>query len=167
MFQSYLSKLFKKETGWRYARTAAMYGEHGEKMFVFLGLFERSEFLIDTSPKKCLRVCPCVRLILVLVLGRQTVYGQKTVYPCLSTYIVFENTHTHSNVPHWLRANRQREATRRQQDTTQAREARCVCVSVPRVGWLQKSFRLVIVPPDLTNGIPPPTLSCVQTPTLD
>ena len=40
----------------------------------------------------------CVRLILVLVLGRQTVYGQKTVYLCLSTYIVFENTHTHSNV---------------------------------------------------------------------
>ena len=35
---------------------------------------------------------------MVLVLGRQTVYGQKTVYPCLSTYIVFENTHTHSNV---------------------------------------------------------------------
>jgi len=43
-------------------------------------------------------VCSCVRLILVLVLGRQTVYGQKTVYLCLSTYIVFENTHTHSNV---------------------------------------------------------------------
>ena len=35
-----------------------------------------------------------VRLILVLVLGRQTVYGQKTVYLCLSTYIVFENSHT-------------------------------------------------------------------------
>ena len=30
-------------------------------------LFERSEFLIDTSQKKCLRVCPCVRLSLVLV----------------------------------------------------------------------------------------------------
>ena len=41
----------------------------------------------------------CVRLILVLVLGQQTVYGQKTVYLCLSTYIVFENTRTHSNVP--------------------------------------------------------------------
>ena len=40
----------------------------------------------------------CVRLILVLVLGRQTVYGQKTVYLCLSSYVVFENTHTHSNV---------------------------------------------------------------------
>ena len=105
----------------------------------------------------------CVRLILVLVLGRQTVYGQKTVYPCLSTYIVFENTHTHSNVPHWLRANRQREATRRQQDTTQAREARCVCVypswavcvrvsvSVLRalVGckkvWLQKRFHRIVI----------------------
>ena len=36
-----------------------------------------------------------VRLILVLVLGRQTVYGQNTVYLCLSKYIVFENTHTH------------------------------------------------------------------------
>ena len=40
-------------------------------------LFERSEFLIDTSQKKSLRVCtcarvslcPCVRLILVLVCG--------------------------------------------------------------------------------------------------
>ena len=35
------------------------------------------------------------RLILVLVLGRQIVYGQNTVYLCLSKYIVFENTHTH------------------------------------------------------------------------
>ena len=46
--------------------------------------------------KKCASVC--VRLILVLVLGRQTVYGQNTVYLCLSKYIVFENTHTHSNM---------------------------------------------------------------------
>ena len=45
-----------------------------------------ARFLIDTSQKK---VRVCVRLIiLVLVLGRQTVYGQKTVYLCLSTYIV-------------------------------------------------------------------------------
>ena len=56
-------------------------------------LFERSEFLIDTSPKKNLSVC--VRLILVLVLGRQTVYGQNTVYLCLSKCIVFQNRHTH------------------------------------------------------------------------
>ena len=56
-------------------------------------MFERSEFLIDTSPPKNLSVC--VRLILVLVLGRQTVYGQNTVYLCLSKYIVFENTHPH------------------------------------------------------------------------
>ena len=35
---------------------------------------------------------------MVLVLGGQTVYGLKTVYLCLSTFIVFENTHTHSNV---------------------------------------------------------------------
>ena len=63
-------------------------------------LFERSEFLIDTSQKKSLRVCTrahvhaCtrVRLLLVLVLGRQIVYGQNTVYLCLSKYIVFENT---------------------------------------------------------------------------
>ena len=57
----------------------------------------RSEFLIDTSQKKNLCVCVDVRLILVLVLGRQTVYGQNTVYLCLSKYIpvVFENTHTH------------------------------------------------------------------------
>ena len=38
MFQSYLSKQSKKETGWRYCRTAAM-GNTGKKMFVFLGLF--------------------------------------------------------------------------------------------------------------------------------
>ena len=61
-------------------------------------LFERSEFLLATSPKKTLRVCACVRVILVLVWGRQTVYGQNTVYICLSKYIAFENTHTHSNV---------------------------------------------------------------------
>ena len=34
-------------------------------------------------------VCPDVRLILVLALGRQIVYGQNTVYLCLSKYIVF------------------------------------------------------------------------------
>ena len=38
MFKSYLSKLFKKGTGCRYARTAAM-GNTGKKKFVFLGLF--------------------------------------------------------------------------------------------------------------------------------
>ena len=44
-------------------------------LFLFLILFERSEFLIDTSQKKSLRVCTCarvhactrVRLLLVLV----------------------------------------------------------------------------------------------------
>ena len=35
--------------------------------FVIFSFFERSEFLIATSQKKSLRVCPCVRLILVLV----------------------------------------------------------------------------------------------------
>ena len=44
--------------------------------------------------KKTDRLCGCVcvdaRLILVLVLGRQIVYGQKTVYLCLTRYIVFE-----------------------------------------------------------------------------
>ena len=49
-------------------------------------LFERSEFLIATCKKKNMSVCVDVRLILVLVLGRQTVYGQKTVYLCLPTY---------------------------------------------------------------------------------
>ena len=43
-----------------------------------------------------LSVCLDVRLILVLVLGRRIVYGQNTVYLCLSKYIVFENTHTHT-----------------------------------------------------------------------
>ena len=45
-------------------------------------------------PRK--KVCACVRLILVLVWGRQTVYGQNTVYLCLSKYIVLKNTHTHA-----------------------------------------------------------------------
>ena len=43
----------------------------------------------------CVGVCVVVRLILVLVLGRQIVYGQNTVYLCLSKYIVFENRHPH------------------------------------------------------------------------
>ena len=56
-------------------------------------LFERSEFLIATCKKKKTdSLCVYVRLILVLVLGRQIVYGQNTVYLCLSKYIVFENT---------------------------------------------------------------------------
>ena len=58
-------------------------------------LFERSEFLIATCKKKktdSLSVCPDVRLILILVLGRQIVYGQNTVYLCLPKCIVFENT---------------------------------------------------------------------------
>ena len=38
MFQSYLSKLFKKENRLK-IRSYRRYGEHGEKMFVFLGLF--------------------------------------------------------------------------------------------------------------------------------
>ena len=42
-------------------------------------LFERSEFLIDTSQKKCLRVCPCFRLILVLVWGTYYVPATYTV----------------------------------------------------------------------------------------
>ena len=37
-------------------------------------------------------VCGCSANLLVLVLGRQIVYGQNTVYICLSKYIVFENT---------------------------------------------------------------------------
>ena len=37
--------------------------------FFSLFLFERSEFLIDTSQKKSLRVCTRVRLLLVLVCG--------------------------------------------------------------------------------------------------
>ena len=40
-------------------------------------------------------MCLDVRLILVLVLGRQIVYGQNTVYLCLSKYIVCDRTHTH------------------------------------------------------------------------
>ena len=38
LFQSYLSKLFEKDIGWRYCRTAAR-GRTGKKMFVFYWLF--------------------------------------------------------------------------------------------------------------------------------
>ena len=61
----------------------------------WVDIIRGSEFLIATCKKKKtdrLSVCPDVRLILVLVLGRQIVYGQNTVYLCLSKYIVFENT---------------------------------------------------------------------------
>ena len=53
--------------------------------------------MLHPRKKKTDRLCGCpdVRLILVLVLGRQTVHGQNTVYLCLSKYIVFETTHTH------------------------------------------------------------------------
>ena len=75
-----------------------------KKIVPHMGVFKRTPRLFYSSeasfsllhPKK--NVCACVQVILVLVLGRQTVYGQKTVYLCLSTYIVFENTHAHSNV---------------------------------------------------------------------
>ena len=40
-------------------------------------------------------MCVDVRLILVVVLGRQIVYGQNTVYLCLTRYIVFENRDPH------------------------------------------------------------------------
>ena len=47
------------------------------------------------TDRLCGCVCVVVRLILVLVLGRQIVYGQNMVYLCLSKYTVFENTHPH------------------------------------------------------------------------
>ena len=82
-------------------------------------LFERSEFLMDTSQKK---ICLRVRLILALVWGRQTVYGQNTVYLCLSKHIVFENTLT-------LRIVRV---------TTAASETE----GVPGVSWMESWTRL-------------------------
>ena len=82
-------------------------------------LFERSEFLIDTSPKQNM----CVRLILVLVWGRQTVYGENTVYLCLSKCIVVENTHTHS-----MRV------------TTAASETE----GVPAVSWIESWIELCV-----------------------
>ena len=76
-----------------------------------LPLFERSEFLIDTSQKQNLSVCVDVRLILVLVLGRQTVrlcgcsanlgFSVRSANRIRPKHgiplpvIVFENTHTH------------------------------------------------------------------------
>ena len=56
---------------------------------------EASFELLHPRKKNLPSVCPDVRLILVLVLGRQTAHGQNTVYLCLSKYTVFENIHTH------------------------------------------------------------------------
>ena len=74
-------------------------------------LFERSGFLIDASQKKNMSVCVDVRLILVLVLGRQTVrlcgcsanlgFSVRSANRIRPKHgiplpvIVFENTHTH------------------------------------------------------------------------
>ena len=69
-------------------------------IFFYSLLFERSEFLIATCKKKKtdrLCVCGCSANLLVLVIGRQIVYGQNTVYLCLSKYIVFENTQQYKN----------------------------------------------------------------------
>ena len=51
-------------------------------------LFERSEFLIDTSQKKCLRVCPCFRLILVLVWKTLILVLVRGTYCVPATYTV-------------------------------------------------------------------------------
>ena len=40
----------------------------------------------------------CVRLILVLVGGRQTVYGQNTVYLCLSKYVPPVDAHVYDSM---------------------------------------------------------------------
>ena len=56
---------------------------------------EASFELLHLRKKNLPSVCPDVRLILVLVLCRQTVHGQNTVYLCLSKCTVFGNTHTH------------------------------------------------------------------------
>ena len=50
--------------------------------------FDRSEFLIDTSLKKCLRVCPCVRLILVLVSKTLILVNLWSTYYVPATYVV-------------------------------------------------------------------------------
>ena len=43
-------------------------------------------------------VCVDVRLILVLELGRQIVYGQNTVYLCLTRYMCFDLNHAHDAI---------------------------------------------------------------------
>ena len=67
-------------------------------------LFERSEFLIATCEKKktdslCVCVCSANR--------------QNTVYLCLSTYMVFENTHAHRNCGQHTRTSQLWPAKRR------------------------------------------------------
>ena len=59
---------------------------------VFIRAKRVSNCCMQEKKTDSLSVCPDVRLILVLVLGRQIVYGQNTVYLCLSKYIVFQNT---------------------------------------------------------------------------
>ena len=43
-------------------------------------------------------ICACVRLILVLVGGRRTVYGQNTVYLCLSKYVPQVEAHVYDSM---------------------------------------------------------------------
>ena len=87
-------------TAWTASRTGSTTPK-GDVSGIVEMLFERSEFLIATCKKKKtdrLSVCPDIRLILVLVLGRQIVCGQNTVYLCLSKYIVFEKGNNQKRV---------------------------------------------------------------------
>ena len=70
-------------------------------------LFERSEFLIATCEKKKLTVCVCV-CVCVCLANRQN-----TVYLCLSTYMVFGNTHAHRNCGQHTRTSQLWPAKRR------------------------------------------------------
>ena len=90
-FGLYVPRVFGLPYGYGSPHTAEVFSNVSFSGF----LFERSEFLFATCKKNKtdrMCVCPDVRLILVLVLGRQIVYGQNTVYLCLSKCIVLENT---------------------------------------------------------------------------
>ena len=69
---------------------------HGDTFFSLIPYIRAKRvsncYMQEKKNGLCVDVCVDVRLILVLVLGRQIVYGQNTVYLCLTRYIVFENT---------------------------------------------------------------------------
>ena len=92
---------------------------------VVVDLFERSEFLIDTSQKK---VCACARVhVCSTNLGFSVGYVLCASYVC-TWYQPADHTHTHSPQLHRERdAARQRAAATRRRETVEARAERCVC----------------------------------------
>ena len=69
------------------AATAAAAVGGAASFCTYTNFYSRQTSFYLLHPKKKSVICACVRLILILVGGRQTVYGQNTVYLCLSKYV--------------------------------------------------------------------------------